>query len=57
MCERLEKIHPELIKKLEDGVRYKRIMTKLDDTTSPIGRGWKRYFKDKYKYQIKITNI
>lgn len=41
ICSRLEAKHPEFIRKLEEGVRYIRVLPEEDDPTSAIGRGWK----------------
>jgi len=35
---------PDFAKKLEGGVRYRRVMSEEDDPTSALGRGWKSSF-------------
>jgi alpha-ketoglutarate-dependent taurine dioxygenase len=38
------RVHPSLAAKLDEGVRYRRVMPSEDDASSPIGRSWKSCF-------------
>ena len=43
--------YPETSARLDDGVRYRRVLSEEDDPTSPIGRGWKSTFRAATKAQ------
>lgn len=60
ICKRMDERHPEFMRKLESsGVRYRRVLSKEDDPTSAIGRGWKSTYlcETKEEAEVKLNEL
>lgn len=59
ICSRLEAKHPEFIRKLEEGVRYIRVLPEEDDPSSAIGRGWKSTYAttDRAEVEARLASL